>query len=67
MPADGTKNKCFTKINDCTSYNKNGDCAACYDGGTIVTTTSPYSCPTTKVYLDTGLTASIPKSVVADN
>lgn len=67
VPAGGTKNKCFTKIDDCTSYYQSGDCSACINGGTVVTSTSPDSCPTTTVYLDTGLTASIPNSVVADN
>lgn len=67
MPVDGTKTKCFTKINDCTSYYLSGDCATCVNGGVVVTSTDLDSCPTTTVYLDTGLTASIQNSIVANN
>lgn len=67
LPADGTKNKCLTKINDCLSYNLNGNCAVCFNTGQIVTSTTPYSCPTTTVPLDTGLDASIPNSVIVNN
>ena len=51
------KNKCFTKINDCTIYKLNGKCDTCLNGIKAVEGSVP--CPITIIPLDTGMNATV--------